>query len=201
MLDALNVDILIFDDVEVLDFAGPFEVFTVTGRVRGEQPFNVHTVSQSEAPVKTRGGLSVQACCTLETCPVPDILVVPGGYGTRREMRNPQVVDWIVRTAPHAGLVLSVCTGSLLLGQAGLLDGLESTTHHTQFALLAETAPCTTVRSDRRVIDNGKIVTAAGISAGIDAALYVVARLLGNMAALETAEYMEYDWHPERFLA
>jgi transcriptional regulator GlxA family with amidase domain len=157
-------------------------------------PFNVYTVAEKSGPVLARNQLSLNPRYTIADCPPPDILVVPGGWGTRREMNNPSVVDWIKRTAPNAELVLSVCTGALLLAKAGLLDGLKATTHRGALDLLREIAPKTTVLDDQRVVDNGKVVVSAGVSAGIDMALHVVARLLGKEEALETARYIEYDW-------
>ena len=190
-----NVAILIFDEVEVLDFCGPFEVFSVTGRRSSLNPFHVYTVAQTHKPVLARNNLSVNPSHTLSDCPEPDILLVPGGYGTRREMNNPTLIDWISRRAENAELVLSVCTGALLLAQAGLLDGLSATTHHGAIDLLREVAPGTTVLESERIVDNGRVIVSAGISAGIDMSLYVVGRLLGEEQAEETAAYMEYDWH------
>lgn len=192
-----NIAILIFDDVEVLDFCGPFEVFSVTGRQKEQSPFNVYIVAEKSDPVLARNQLSVNPRYTTAGCPRPDILVVPGGWGTRREMNNAGLIDWIKTTAPKAELVLSVCTGALLLARAGLLDGLKATTHHGALDLLREIAPKTSVLGDQRVIDNGRIIVSAGVSAGIDAAFHVVARLHGLEVALETARYMEYDWRHE----
>jgi transcriptional regulator GlxA family with amidase domain len=178
----------------VLDFAGPFEVFGVTGRRENATPFHVVTVAERPGVVRARNGLSVAPTHSFADCPRADVLVVPGGYGTRREMHNERVVDWVRGQAATAEVTLSVCTGALLLARAGLLAGLEVTTHHGALELLAATAPSAVVRRDRRFIDNGRVVTSAGISAGIDAALHVVARLLGDAQARETAAYMEYDW-------
>ena len=192
-----NVAILIFDEVEVLDFAGPFEVFSVTGRTREVKPFNVYTVAEHKGEVLARNSLSVNPRCTIHDCPPADIVIIPGGWGTRSAMNNTVIVNWIRHVAAEAELVLSVCTGALLLGKAGLLDGLEATTHHMQFDLLAQTSPTTTVVRDRRYVDAGKVVTSGGISAGIDMSLHVVGRLLGLETARETAEYMEYRWTPD----
>jgi transcriptional regulator GlxA family with amidase domain len=189
-----EVAILIFDDVEVLDFCGPFEVFSVTGVLEPPPPFSVNTVAESRNPITARNGLSVNPRYTLENCPAPDILIIPGGLGTRREMHNNVLTGWIARRAEKAELVLSVCTGALLLAKADLLDGLEATTHHGAVDLLRETAPRTRINPQKRFIDNGKVIVSAGISAGIDMSLYVVARLLGENEALKTARYMEYDW-------
>lgn len=191
-----NVAILTFDEVEVLDFCGPFEVFSATGRQNGQPPFNVYTVAE-KSPVLARNQLSVNPRFTLADCPPPDVLVIPGGWGTRREMNNPRLVDWIKTAASTAEIVLSVCTGALLLAKAGLLDGLKATTHHGALDLLQEVAPKATVLRNQRFLDNGRIIVSAGVAAGIDAAFHVVARLSGKEDALETARYIEYDWHHE----
>jgi transcriptional regulator GlxA family with amidase domain len=185
--------IVIFDEVEVLDFAGPFEVFSVTGRRQKLEPFDVYTVAEHPAPVAARNGLSINPRYAFADCPPPDILVVPGGYGTRREMKNPVMLEWIARVAPACELVLSVCTGALVLGAAGLLTDREATTHFMAFDELRAVAPQAVVREDRRIVDNGNLILSAGVSAGIDMSLHVVARLLGVEVARETAHYMEYD--------
>jgi len=197
MTEPSLVQVLLFDDVEVLDFAGPFEVFAVTGLRTGPAPFQVETVGLTAAPIRARNGLQVQPSLSIERSGPCDVLVIPGGYGTRREMHNEVLLAWIRRQAESARVILSVCTGSLLLARAGLLDGLDATTHHGAFDELAAASPTTRVQRGRRMVDNGKIVTSAGISAGIDAALHVVGRLLGRGAATETAAYMEYDWNEQ----
>ncbi len=189
-----NVAVFIFDEVEVLDFCGPFEVFSVTGKRNGSNPFNVYVVAEERRPISARNNLSVNPHYDFENCPSPDILLIPGGFGTRREMHNQKVLDWIRASFEETELLLSVCTGSLLLAKAGLLQGLTATTHHLALAELTEVAPQTTIDPSQRVVDNGKIITSAGISAGIDMSLQVVAKLLGKEQALETAAYMEYDW-------
>jgi transcriptional regulator GlxA family with amidase domain len=190
-----NIAIMLFDDVEVLDFAGPFEVFSVTSEINEEHPFNVYTVAEMIGKIRARNGLSVNPDFTLSECPTPDIIVVPGGQGTRVEMKNPAVIAWVTELAERVEYVLSVCTGALILGKAGLLDGLTATTHHQAIELLGEIAPKTTVVEDERFVDNGKVITAGGISAGIDMSLYVVGKLLGEEKAKKTARYMEYgDW-------
>jgi transcriptional regulator GlxA family with amidase domain len=192
-----NVAIFIFDEVEVLDFCGPFEVFSVTGRRDGSNPFNVYTVAEEKRPVLARNELSINPRYTFSDCPAPDILLIPGGFGTRREMNNGAVLDWVTRLSQNVEHLLSVCTGDLILAKAGLLDGLSATTHHGAITLLQELAPKTKIEAEKRFIDNGKIIASAGISAGIDMSLYVVAKLLGKEQARETAKYMEYDWQPE----
>lgn len=194
MTDRRNVAILIFDDVEVLDFCGPFEVFGVTGEGQPQKPFNVFTVAEAKEAISARNGLSVNPTYTLTDCPEIDILLIPGGIGTRREMHNEPLLDWIRERAEKVELVLSVCTGALLLAQAGLLDGLSATTHHGAFDLLEEVAPMTRICRGERFVDNGRVITSAGISAGIDMSLHVVRRLLGDDVVRETVRYMEYDW-------
>lgn len=187
-----NVAILIFADVEALDFAGPFEVFAVTDELRGYETFNVFTVAESKLPIRARNGLSVNPDHDFASCPAPDLLVVPGGFGTRALLENAAVLAWLRALSAHAEIVMSVCTGSLVLAQAGLLDGLRATTHHECFALLRRLAPRTEVVENERFVDNGKFLTAAGISAGIDCSLHIVGQLLGAAVAAKTARYMEY---------
>ena len=186
-----TVAIVIFDDIEVLDFCGPFEIFSVTGARQGLKPFAVHTVAEELRPITTRGGLRVIPDQSFETSTSADIILVPGGLGTRREMNNPKMLQWIKDNASHAELVLSVCTGALVLGKAGLLDGLSATTHHLALDELRAVSSQIKIDAAKRFIDNGKVIVAAGISAGMDMALHVVSRLLGAEQAAETARYME----------
>lgn len=189
-----HVAILLFDDVEVLDFAGPFEVFAVTDELAEHRLFHVHTVAAAAGTVRARHGLKVVPDHTLESVPEPDLLILPGGLGSRALLQQPALLDWIRRKAPRTEVVASVCTGARLLAKAGLLDGLEATTHHENFAELRALAPAARVREDVRFTDNGRILTAAGISAGIDLSLHLVARLHGAAVAQRTADYMEYPW-------
>lgn len=189
-----NVAILIFNEVEVLDFCGPFEVFGVAGRNLPEAPFHVYTVAETTAPVLARNALSVNPAYTLHDCPPPDIVLIPGGRGTRTARLNPVLIDWIRAQAARVERLLSVCTGSLMLAQAGLLDGLRATTHYLTFDELRALAPNTILCPDERYVDNGQIVMSAGVSAGIDMALYVVGQLLGADMAAETARYIQYDY-------
>jgi len=142
--------------------------------------------------VIARNDLSINPAYTITDCPRPDILVVPGGLGTRKEMDNPVLCEWIEDRVKEVELTLSVCTGALMLAKAGLLEGLSATTHHDGMELLKELAPEAVVEEEERFIDNGRIVLSAGISAGIDTSLHVVAKLLGTEQALKTARYMEY---------
>ena len=191
-----NVAVLIYDNVELLDFCGPYEVFSVTGKRDNLNLFNVYIVAEQAAPILTGNKVSINPHYDFESCPGPDILVIPGGLGSRKEMDNRALLDWITGVSQKAELVLSVCTGALILAKAGLLKGLSATTHHNAISLLKEIAPDTTVYDDKRFIDNGRIILSAGISAGIDMSFYVVAKLLGEKQALETAFHMEYDWKP-----
>lgn len=197
-----NVAILMFDDVEVLDFCGPFEVFSVTGKRDGSDPFNVYTVAE-KTPTLARNALSVNPHYTFDECPQPDVLVVPGGggkredgtpFGTRKEMDNEALLAWLNTLAPQTEHILSVCTGALLLAKAGLVESAAATTHHLAFDELRRVAPNANIREGERVVDSGKLIFSGGISAGIDASFYLVAKLLGKEAALEAARYMEYDW-------
>ena len=197
MIQRRNVAILLFDDVEVLDFAGPFEVFSIMGQRSGPGAFNVYTVAQERRPVLARNKLSVNADFTFEDCPKPDMLIVPGGYGTRALLDDEPTIRWVTQTAEVCELVLSVCTGALVLAKAGLLHGLRATTHHTALGELRDVAPDTEVTGEERFIDNGKFIVAAGVAAGIDASFHVVARLLGNEITAEGAKYIEYPWEPD----
>lgn len=190
-----NVAILIFDDVEVLDFAGPFEVFAVAAELNNYEPFAVYTVAEEVRPVTARNGLSINPDYSIIDCPEPDILVVPGGFGTRKVMVNPRLVAWVRAVAGRQELTLSVCTGALVLAAAGLLEGLEVTTHHENLEMLQEMLPSGKVTANKRFVDSGGIITSGGISAGIDMSLHVVERLLGPEVRLATVRYMEYgDW-------
>ena len=187
-----NVAILIFPDVEVLDFAGPIEVFAVTDERRDYATFHTFTVAATPGVLRARNGLQVVPDFTLDNCPAPDVLIIPGGFGTRALLEQPALLEWLRRQARAARLVMSVCSGALVLAKLGLLDGLRVTTHHELFGLLAQLAPAATIDPSQRFHDNGPILTAAGISAGIDSSLHVVGRLLGEDAVTKTATYMEY---------
>ena len=190
-----RISILVFNDVEVLDFSGPFEVFyTARSYCEGPPPI-VELVNPSTEVIQTIGGMKIQATTSLERCLHTDLLVIPGGEGTRPLLNQPQIIDWIAERSRQATLTLSVCTGALLLAKAGLLNQLTITTHHSALSKLKQLAPSSDVKSNRRFIDNGEIITAAGISAGIDASLYTVARIYRPEIAQQVARHMEYDWH------
>ncbi len=196
MSEPRRVAILIFDDVEVLDFAGPFEVFSVARDPQTDSPlFDVYTVAEHAAPVYARNGLSVNPRYHFADAPPPALFVVPGGRGVRTQVDNPAVIDWIKAQHVRAELSLSVCTGAWLLGRAGLLKGLRATTYHTGFERLAQIEPTATLERGVRWVDNGQVITSAGVSAGIDMALYVVERLFGTAQAQHTADHMEYEYY------
>lgn len=194
MAKTRTLAILIFDEVEVLDFCGPFEVFSVSNRFCDPPAFRMLIVAEKFGRILTRGGMSVNPHHHLGDCPPLDMLLVPGGQGTRQEMHNAALVGWIKGAAAPCERILSVCTGALLLAKAGLLDGLEATTHHSAFDLLRQTAPRTKVHEDRRFVDNGRVVCSAGIAAGIDMSLHVVSQMQGADVAAKTARHMEYPW-------
>ena len=194
-----RVGILVFPDVEVLDFCGPFEVFSVTRlseELRREQPspFEVLLVAEKPGTVVTTGGMKVTPDHTIDGCPPLDILVVPGGWGTRAEITNARLVGWIRERARQVETLTSVCTGSMLLGQAGLLDGRRATTHWRALPWMRETFPTVTVEEKLHVVEDGNVLTSAGISAGIDMALRVVAHYHGETVARNTARNMEYRY-------
>jgi len=198
------VGILLFEGVEVLDFAGPYEVFSRTRLTPGIEsrrsddsaPFHVFTVAGAPAPVTATGGLRVIPDFGFASSPSIDILVVPGGFGTRALLQDPGLLAWIRQTAAAAQRVTSVCTGALVLASAGLLAGHRATTHWGALDLLASLDPTIRVETEPRFVDDG-IMTSAGVSAGIDMALAVVEALHGRAVADETARYMDYR-RPER---
>jgi transcriptional regulator GlxA family with amidase domain len=194
-----KVGILVFPEVEVLDFCGPFEVFSVT-RLNEERrreepsPYEVVLVAERKETVVATGGLKVVPDHSLDDCPPLDVLVVPGGWGTRREMTNDRLITWVAERGRQVTTLTSVCTGSLLLGQAGLLDGKRATTHWRVLADMRGLFPTVDVIEDQHVVEEGEIITSAGISAGIDMALRVVARHHGDAVARATARFMEYPF-------
>ncbi|MDP6740754.1 MAG: DJ-1/PfpI family protein [Planctomycetota bacterium] len=194
-----NVGILIFDGVEVLDFAGPFEVFSRTRLAAGldsrrsddDAPLHVFTVAETGAEIVATGGLRVVPHHGFDSAPSIDLLVVPGGFGTRPLLESEEVLAWIAKTAASAQRVTSVCTGALLLARAGLLSGKRATTHWGAYDALAEVDDTIEVDRGARFVEDGAI-TSAGVAAGIDMAFAVVESLFGQEVADETARYIEY---------
>lgn len=197
-----SVAIVLFDHVEVLDFAGPFEVFSITGRRKIGEPFQVFTVAEKKT-ISAKNNLVVKPTYLFDECPPCDIFLVPGGggfhddgtpFGTRYEMNNEVLLTWVKTKSASSELVLSACSGALILAKAGLLDNLEATTRYMAVDLLKSIAPTTKVSPEKRWVDNGKVILSAGVSAGIDMALYVVEKLQGQEVAKEAAAYMQYDY-------
>jgi transcriptional regulator GlxA family with amidase domain len=195
----LRVGIYIYDQVEVLDFAGPYEVFSTASRVvaRSEPaapaPFTPSLLAASRDLVHARAGFGVQPHFTIDEHPPLDILIVPGGVQEPELTKRP-VVEWIARQHAKTRLTASVCTGAFLLAAAGLLDGLEVTTHWEDCADLRRDFPNVVVREGARWIEHERVMTSAGISAGLDMSLRIVARFAGQDLAERTARQMDYDW-------
>jgi len=197
---AKSVGIFIFDEVDILDFSGPYEVFSRTRTKPGIEsrknnnsaPFNVFTISKTQKTIQVSGGLQVLADYSFKNSPKIDILLIPGGLGTRPLLQSKEIISWILDVAEGASLLTSVCTGSLLLAQAGLLENKTATTHWGALDLLKNLSPSTKIMRDQRVVDDG-IITSAGVSSGIDMAFQVVAKLFGDDIAADTAKYIEYQ--------
>jgi len=189
-----TIGIVLFPDAEELDWAGPYEVWGMaTKTVPGSR---VLCVAERAEPVKGFNGLRVLPDHTFADAPELDVVVVPGGMGTRKEVDNPVLTGWLAKIAPRCAWVTSVCTGALLLHGAGLLRGRRATTHWAFLEALREKAPETTVLEKLRYVRDGNVVTAAGVSAGIDMSLWVVGQLWGAEHARGTQRLMEYDPAP-----
>ncbi|MCU0762111.1 MAG: DJ-1/PfpI family protein [Hydrogenophaga sp.] len=195
----LAVSILVFDGVEALDFAGPFEVFTTATRVRTRQNpelpplFRVQSVARENTPVRARAGLRLLPDTDFAAAPQADLLVVPGGV-VDRAMTCPVTRAWVASQHPGTQITASVCTGAFVLAASGVLENGEATTHWEDQADLARQFPALTVRGGVRWVDQGHVVTSAGISAGIDMSLHLVARVGGRALAERTARQMEFEW-------
>lgn len=189
-----NIAFFLQDGVEILDFAGPMEVFI-------SADFNVYTVAETKEPIKAMGALTIVPDYSLEDCPKPDMIAFFGGGAAARVSQKTEVRDWVNRTIPSTTVQFSVCTGAYFLGEAGLLDGRTATTFHSAIPYLQERFPKARIRDDVRFVDNGTVITTAGISAGIDGALHLVAKLKGRQRAVQIANNMEYfGWEPEKGL-
>jgi transcriptional regulator GlxA family with amidase domain len=187
-----NVAIFVFQGMELLDFAGPGEVFQAAG-----PKFKVYSVAESTEPIVSQGFVKIVPQYSIQDCPRPDLLVIPGG-NTSAALKNPEVIAWVKRVSGEAEVTMSVCTGAFILAKAGILDGREATTHWFHLTRLGKSASNIQVRSNVRFVDTGKVVTTAGVSAGIDGALHVVDRLLGHKEAARIAKGMEYRWDEAR---
>jgi putative intracellular protease/amidase len=184
-----RVAVLMFDGVEIIDFAGPYEVF-------GQAGFDVHTVSRDGKAVKTAMNLNVNVDYSFDNSPPADIVLIPGG-DVEEAAKDAPTLAWIRKNSAPATQVMSVCTGSDILAGTGLLDGQSATTFHQHFDHMAKAYPKVTVVRDQRWVQAGKLVTSAGLASGIDAALHVVANLRGEKAARSVAMHLEYQWSPE----
>lgn len=195
----LRIGIYIFGQVEVLDFAGPFEVFTTATRVflkheKGTNaPFEVVTIARTKAAIRARAGLVIAPDFTIENHPKLDALLIPGGV-VDEELKSQALCEWIQTVVPTTKLSASICTGAFLLARAGLLEGKKATTHWEDIDDLKAMFPNTNVVENVRWVDEGHIVTSAGISAGIDMSLHLVRRLVDNDLAEKTARQLEFDW-------
>ena len=195
----ITVGILIFEQVEVLDVAGPFEVFSVA-RLNEERrsiepsPFRILLLGKTLDQVTAVGGLRLIPDVTFDNCPELDLLIIPGGWGTRIEINDVKFLNMIADRVAHTKLTASVCTGSSLLGRAGLLDGREATTHWRAFDFLRKTSPTVKIRKDVRFTLAEPIFTSAGVSAGIDLALLIVSHFFGTEIGVATARQMEYPY-------
>ena len=190
-----NLAILIFDKVQIIDYTGPYETFGHAYSNDGPL-FNIYTVAEKTGPITTAMGMSVNPKYTFDSAPRPDVLLIPGG-GVEDQLSNANVIKWIQDKAKDAEVVMSVCNGAYILAKAGLLDGLEATTTAGLISGLREAAPKTRVVDDKRYVDNGKIITTAGLSSGIDGSLHLIERLAGRGTAQMAALGMEYNWDPE----
>jgi transcriptional regulator GlxA family with amidase domain len=198
--EAFNVGIVLYDQVEELDFVGPYETFKSASfqaarRLgRDTLPLKVFTVAETRDVVATSGGLRIQPDYGFADAPRIHLLVIPGG-NSRPQLENVTMMAWLAQVAPQAHVRSSVCTGAFLLGKLGLLDGHAATTHWGSLERLAAQFPSVTVKHDVRWVDEGNLVTSAGVSAGIDMSLHLVERLFGREVAESTARHMEYRWN------
>lgn len=194
----LSIGILVFDDVEILDFSGPYEVFSTAARVHtristAPPLFRCFLVAEQMRPIYARGGMKVLPDCVLPPSGDIDVLIVPGG-DVSKIIGNRAVIGWIRAQYPHTRITASVCTGAFMLAEAGLLDGLPATTHWEDQGELQANYPAVSVQQNVPWVDCGKVVTSAGISAGVDMSLHLVERLAGRQLAQATAKQMEYRW-------
>ncbi|MBI3941678.1 MAG: DJ-1/PfpI family protein [Chloroflexi bacterium] len=195
----INVAILIYNDVEALDLAGPFEVFSAASQIlpltaMQGAGFQVFTVAQTEKTIASFGGLELQPAYTFADCPPIDILLVPGGHDIDKELENPALLAWLKSMFERVAWVVGIGTGVLLLAHAGLLDGMHATTHYTSLRRLQDTFPRVKVLKGHRFVDNGKVLTSGGAIAGIDLTLHLVRRLYGKELADRIATRLHYVW-------
>lgn len=190
----MNIGIYIYDNAEVLDFSGPFEVFTTASRVCSNyEPFLVYLIGETGSTIKARAGFSVNPTHKIDNHPKLDVLIVVGGYHYD-EMKKQKILDWIVAQANQTEYIASICSGAWLLAEAGVLTNQNITTHWEDIKELQSNYPNLNVHSNVRWIDEGKYITSAGISAGIDMSLHLVRKFHSLELAIKTAKQMEYGW-------
>jgi transcriptional regulator GlxA family with amidase domain len=190
------IAIVLFPDVEELDAVGPWEVLSYWTRNFPEDGWGVYCVSVDGGPVTCAKGLTVGAHHSMDDMPAPEVLLHPGGMGTRPQLRDPEYLEWVRRQRAAVPLMTSVCTGALVFAAAGLLGGRPATTHWASLELLAELDPTIDVRPDARYVDDGDVITSAGVSAGIDMALHLVRRLASPERARAVRRGIQYDPQP-----
>jgi len=189
-----NVGILVFDNAEVLDFAGPFEVFSVTLLPDNVKPFDVFCVAKNDNIISAVNGLQVKANYTVHNHPPIDILIISGGWGIRGVLDDPEIMEWIKNTIENCGLTLSICSAALALAKLGLLAGKPFCTHMDVYGSLYQIDPTAIPQKDKRFTrSDEKIYTSGGISAGIDLSFHIIETLFSRETALDTADYMEYN--------
>lgn len=190
----INIGILIFDEVEVLDFAGPFEVFSIATDDNAVKLFNVSIIAENNRIINARNGLKVLPDCSLQDATEIDVLIIPGGYGAETvEFKNKALLEWIIATNQKTIITASVCTGAIILAETKLLDNRKATTHWMDIDRLKNDYPAIEVLSNTKYVEDGKFITSGGISAGINMSLYIVGKLFGKETAVDTAKRMEYD--------
>jgi transcriptional regulator GlxA family with amidase domain len=194
--ERLRIGIFVFPDAEELDWAGPWEVLSYWAREWPGDGVEVFTLSREDGPVTCAKGLRVLPDHTWETAPPIDVLVYPGGFGTRRQLGDQGIRDWLHSLADKGALMTSVCTGALVFADAGLLDGRPATTYWSQVGYLGTLGRDIELRPDDRFVDSGEVITAAGVSAGIDMALHLVRRLHSVERAREVRRGIQYDPEP-----
>lgn len=198
-----NVAIVVYDHMEILDFAGPAEVLAAASRFAGSggQPaLNIYLVGKTTKPLEAQGFIDITPAFSIDNAPSPDIVVIPGGMSDNLS-NDPAMMAWLTQATAASDTTLTVCTGAFPLAKAGVFDGMEITTYYGAIEGLRALAPKARVTHGRRFIDNGRYITTAGVSAGIDGALHLAARIFGRRVADQTARYMEYHWTPEPYLA
>lgn len=188
-----TIGILLFDDVELLDFAGPYEVFSVANELNNFGLFNVFTISETGKAIRSVHGMKVLPDYSISNCPAIDILLIPGGEGTKKVIGNALLLEWIQAVCEKSEITFSVCSGARVLARLGLLDNLEFATHHLVIDDVLSIASNARINTQKRFVDNGKIMTSAGISAGIDLALNILEKLYGRPVKEMTMAYMEYN--------